>query len=82
MNFSDTRFANSKRKVFKNIHYQFAAIITCLEEQIKAGRQNRSGLEAANTQVRNKADKAKELLGKILSLDFLLTLSGLADIYD
>ena len=82
VNFSDTRFANSKRKVFKNIHHQFAPIISCLEDQIEMGKQNRSGLEAANTQVRNKADKAKELHGKILSLDFLLTLSGLADIYD
>ena len=82
VNFSDTRFANSKRKVFKNIHSQFGPIIACLEEQIEAGRQNRSGLEAANTQVRNKADKAKELHGKILSLEFLLTLSGLADIYE
>ena len=73
VNFSDTRFANSKRKVFKNIHHQFAPIISCLEDQIEMGKQNRSGLEAANTQVRNKADKAKELHGKILSLDFLLT---------
>ena len=82
VNFSDTRFANSKRKVFKNIHHQFAPIITCLEQQMKAGRENRSGLEAANTQVRTKADKATELHGKVLSLDFLLTLSGLADIYE
>ena len=82
VNFSDTRFANSKRKVFKNIHHQFAPIISCLEAQISAGKENRSGLEAANTQVRNKGDKAAELHGKILSLDFLLTLSGLADIYD
>ena len=33
VNFSDTRFASSKRKVFKNIHHQFAPIISCLEEQ-------------------------------------------------
>ena len=82
VNFSDTRFANSKRKVFKNIHRQFGPIISCLEDQIDKGRENRSGLEAANTQLRNKADKAAELHGKILSVDFLLTLSGLADIYD
>ena len=82
VNFSDTRFANSKRKVFKNIHYQFAPIITCLEDQVKAGEDNRINLEAANTEVRKKADKAKELHGKILNLDFLLILSGLADIYE
>ena len=81
VNFSDTRFANSKRKVFKNIHHQFAPVISCLEEQIKAGELNRSGLEAANTHVRTKADKVKELIGKIFNLEFLLSLSGLSDIY-
>ena len=74
MNFSETRFANSKRKVFKDIHHRFAPIIICLVEHIEAGKQSRLGLEAANTQVRNKAAKATELHGKILSLDFLLCL--------
>ena len=82
VNFSDTRFANSKRKVFKNIHYQFAAIISCLDDQVKAGVQNRSGCEASDTRVREKADKAMELKGKILNLSFLLNLSGLVDIYE
>ena len=82
VNFSETRFANSKRKVFKNIHYQFGPIITCLEDQIKAGEDNRKNLEAANTDIRKKADKAKELVGKILNLEFLLLLAGLADIYE
>jgi hypothetical protein len=39
VNFSDTRFANSKRKVLKNIQYQFAEVITCLNDQIKAGSE-------------------------------------------
>ena len=82
VNFSETRFANSKRKVFKNIHYQFGPIITCLDDQIKAGEDNRKNLEAANTDIRKKADKAKELVGKILNLEFLLLLAGLADIYE
>ena len=60
------RFANLKRKVFKNIHPSFFAVI-----------QNRSGLEAANTHIRNKAEKATELHRRIFSLDFLLTHSGL-----
>ena len=60
------RFANFKRKVFKNIHPSFFAVI-----------QNRSGLEAANTHIRNKAEKATELHRRILNLDFLLTHSGL-----
>ena len=82
VNFSDTRFANSKRKVFKNIHHQFAPIISCLDDKIKAGEMNRSGLEASDSKVRENADKAKELKGKILNLAFLLTLSGLVDLYE
>ena len=75
VNFSDTRFANSKRKVFKNIH-EFAPIISCLEHQIMAG------MGASDSVVREKADKARELKGKILNVNFLLTLSGLVDIYE
>ena len=82
VNFSDTRFANSKRKVFKNIHHQFAAIMSCLEDQIQAGVRNRSGMEASDSKIREKADKAMELKGKVLNLSFLLKLSGLVDIYE
>ncbi len=82
VNFSDTRFANSKRNVFKNIHHQFAPIISCLEAQIIAGVRNRSGMEASDSKVRENADKARVLKGKIVNLNFLLTLSGLVDIYE
>ena len=50
-NFSDTRFANSKRKVFKNILMMLGPILSVLEDQVQAASQNRSGLEAANTDV-------------------------------
>ena len=82
VNFSETRFANSKRKVFKNIHHEFAPIISCLEDQVKDAERNMSALEAANSRVRDKGAKAKELLGRILNTDFLLSLSGLTDIYE
>ena len=82
VNFSDTRFANSKRKVFKNIHHQFAPIISVLDDKIAAGESNRSGLEASDSKVRENADKAKELKGKILNVVFMLTLSGLVDLYE
>ena len=82
VNFSDTRFANSKRKVFLNIHHQFAPIITCLDDEIDAGVRNMSGLEASDYKVREKADKAKELKGRIMNVLFLFTLSGLVDIYE
>ena len=82
VNFSETRFANSKRKVFKNIHHQFAPIITCLEDQVRERERNINELEAANSKVREKGLKAKELLGRILNADFLFILSGLTDIYE
>ena len=81
-NFSETRFANSKRKVFMNILHQLGPIISVLEEQVLAAAKNRSGLEAAISAVREKGDKAKELLGKIFNEDFILLLSGTADIYE
>ena len=56
--------------------------MTCLKDQILAGERNRSSLEAADSRVREKADTAKELEGKIFNVHFLLTLSGLADAYD
>eukprot|EP00795_Rhopilema_esculentum_P010637 gene10636-19378_t len=71
----------NRRQVYKNIHHEFPAIITCLEEQILDGVKNRSGTEPANSRVRGKADKARELKGKKLNTCFLLTLSGLADAY-
>ena len=63
--------------VFDGVYFH-----SCLEEQIKAGELNRPGLEAANTHVRTKADKAMGLIGKIFYLEFLLSLSGLSEIYE
>ena len=82
VNFSDTRFANSKRRVYQLILDQFPAIMSCLQHYILEGEKNRSGLEAANRDIRDKADKAMELKGKILNVDFLLLLAGLSDIYE
>lgn len=80
--FSETRFANSKRKVYKNIHHEFAPIITCLEDSIMAAVTNRSGEETSNARIREKGDEARTLKGKILNVDFLLLLSGLVDVYE
>ena len=68
--------------MYQHIHHEFAPIMTCLKDQISAGEKNRTDLEAADTRVREKADTAMELQGKILNVHFLLTLSGLADAYD
>ena len=82
VNFSETRFANSKRRVYQVIFEMFPAIIDCLNYYIKKGEDNRSGVEAANKDVREKCDMAKELRGKIMNVDFLITLAGLCDLYE
>ena len=60
----------------------FPAIMDCLNHYIQLGEDNRSGLEAANRDIRDKADTAKELKGKIMNAEFLLTLGGLCDLYE
>ena len=64
-----------------NILHQLAPIISVLQGHDSAATKNRSGLEAANTRVRDKGDKAKQLLGKIYNEQFIL-LSGTVDIYE
>ena len=66
--FCDTRFANSRRKVYLNIHHELGPIITCLNDFIEAAERNRFNLEAANSKIREKGDLSKELKGKILNV--------------
>ena len=79
VNFSDTRFANSEKRVFKNILHQFEPIITCLEYQVRNGDDNRANIEEADSKLRDKGAKAKELL-EILNEEFLFTMSDLTNI--
>ena len=74
--FSETRFANSRRKVYTNIHHEFSAIMTCLETDIINAIAN------PDSRAREKGYKAKELKGKILNVHILLNLSGLEDVYE
>ena len=74
--FSDTRFANSRRLVYRNIHHDMQAITSCLEEKKIEAAQ-----DPTNAAKRKGSDEAKQLLGKVLNARFLLTLSGCADIY-
>ena len=76
MKFSDTRFANSRRLVYRNIHHDMQAIISCLEEKKIEAAQ-----DPTNAAKRKGSDEAKQLLGKVLNARFSLTLSGCADIY-
>ena len=73
--FSETRFANSRRQVYINIHHEFPAIITCLKDQIM------DAVKSYDAKTREKGDHARERKGKILNVHFLLKLSGLADAY-
>ena len=81
-NFSPTRFANSKRRVYQIILGQVPAIMACLDYYIIEGEKNKSGDDASNKDIREKADTARELKGKIMNAEFLLLLSGLSDIYE
>ena len=56
-------------------------IISCLKVQFAAWVRNTSGLENANTEVRKKAVASKDLLGRIMSTDFLLSLSYQTDMF-
>ena len=56
--------------------------MNCLQQYILEGERNRNGLEASNRDIRDKADKAMELKGKIFNVEFLLLLAGLSDIYE
>ena len=73
--FSETRFANSRRQVYINIHHEFPAIMSCLEDQIMHAIKN------TDAKTREKGDQARELKGKFFNVHFLLNLSGLADAY-
>lgn len=74
--FSETRFANSRRQVYINIHHDLQALVTCLEDKVALSYQSPS-----DGKLREKANEAKQLLGKLLNVRFLLTLAGCADVY-
>ena len=56
-------------------------VISVLENDITAELQNRSGCEAANSQVRKRGQEARQMKGALLNQTTLLQLAGLAEIY-
>ena len=68
-------FANSRRQVYINLHHDLPAIVTCLEEKVLLSCQN-----PAVGKLKEKANEAKQCLGKLLNERFLLTLAGCADV--
>ena len=74
-------FGNSRKHVYINIHNAFPAIMTYLEGYDPKFLNNKEGIIALNSRLEEKGEKAQELRGKIL-MQFLLNLSGLADVYE
>ena len=79
--FSETRFANSKRLVFRNLYMMVGPCIGVLEQEIMEEVQNRTELGAADHDVRKRGQSARELKGAFLNQQNLLLLAGLCDIY-
>ena len=80
--FSDTRFANSKRRVYQNVLKMFNCISSQLEAYIYADFQNRTQPEARMQDVRDKGEAATNMKGRLVNMKTLLELSGLADVYE
>ena len=76
VNFSETRFANSRRQVYTNLHHDLKAIVKRLEDKIKASEER-----PGDGKLTKKAREAKQLLGKLVNVHFVLRLSGCSDIY-
>lgn len=58
------------------VHHDLQALVTCLGDKVALSYQNPS-----DGKLREKANEAKQLLGKLLNVCFLLTLAGCADVY-
>ena len=79
--FSETRFANSKRLVFRNLYMMVGPCVGVLEQEIMEAVDNVRQLEAADYNVRKRGQTARELKGSFLNQQNLLLLAGLTDIY-
>ena len=77
-NFSDTRFANSKRGVFLDIFNSLQSIMAVLEADVENMISKLNGTE----QEKKKGLEARELKGRLLNKEALLTLAGLCDHYE
>ena len=81
VNFSDTRFANSKRFVFWNVLRMLLPIIQVLETDITEAEANKCQLEATDQYIQQKGAESREMRGKLFNQETLLLLSGVVDIY-
>ena len=42
VNFSETRFADSRRQVYVNLHHDLQPVVTCAEDKVKISDENPS----------------------------------------
>ena len=76
VNYSETRFANSPRQMYINLHHDLQPVVVCLEDKVELSDENPS-----NGKLTEKAREAKQLLGKLVNAHFLLQLAGCADAF-
>ena len=82
VNFSATRFANSKRLVFKKLLRNIEPILVVLETDIERATANKNnGCEATDSTLQEKGKEAREIRGRLRNQETLLQLSGVTDIY-
>jgi len=74
--FSDTRFANYSFLVFRGFIENYPAVVKCLVEVQEAAL-----IDTATANNVKKADRAAGLQAAVYSLEFVLTLSAVCDLY-
>ena len=74
-NFSETRFANYARRVFINLRKDYRPVTLSLKKLSLS-------LKDGNSQEKEKARDADDMLNQIGNIRFCLSLSGITDLYD
>ena len=78
VNFLATRFANSKRLVFKKLLRNIEPILVVLETDIERATANKNnGCEATDSTLQEKGKEARKIWGRLRNQETLLQLSGL-----
>ena len=82
VNFSETRFANSKFLVFLKMLRNLEPVLFVLETDIERATANKNnGCEATVSSLQERGKVAREIRGRLRNQETLLQLSGVTDIY-
>ena len=79
---SDTRFANSCRRVSQNVHKNLGNIGAQLEGQILADLNNKHGGVQRDQSLRKAGEEATAMKGRLWNWKTILELSAIADVYE